>query len=260
MTLMFWSRLSWPVWNNAFVYAQRCLDDPDPKLRIPSCKTIATIKEVEQGTEPVFAELNKTGDVMMFTGLKHMYVLQDGNTYLGTNKHLPPTYIFDNHNYALYLVTKHLQRFPHLQEVSLIHIDQHSDLWPTPQHTPIPDFTTCSDETLFDYAVKTCNVGNFINPALDAWIIWSCNWIKNQYNLESHFDRDRCDLSQQTAIRLDIDLDFWAPGMGTNLEKTIPLVRTLMREASLVTIATSPYFLDQSYAIMLLETIFYDGA
>ncbi len=57
-------------------------------------------------------------------------------------------------------------------------------------------------------------------------------------------------------MRLDIDLDFWAPGMGTDLEKTIPLVRSLIREASLVTIATSPYFLDQTRALELLNLLF----
>jgi hypothetical protein len=44
--------------------------------------------------------------------------------------------------------------------------------------------------------------------------------------------------------------------MGTDLTKSIPLVQSLMREASFITIASSPYFLDQEYALKLLSKLF----
>lgn len=257
---MFWSRLSWPLWNNVFAYEQRTFVDTDPKLWIPPLQTINTIDQIRLWTETVFCECDDAWSLQYFTGLNAVYQVDEQHC---------PIYIFDNHNYALWFWGKWYRDFcirndacnASLHIPDVIHIDQHSDLWPTPTSAPLPDFTICTDEQLFDYVVKTCNVGNFINPALESGLIWSCNWIKNQYDLESHFDMDRGTLSPQQPLwssqyRLDIDLDFWAPGMGTDLQKTIPLVRSLIREASLITIATSPYFLDQQYAITLLEKLF----
>jgi hypothetical protein len=59
-----------------------------------------------------------------------------------------------------------------------------------------------------------------------------------------------------TNYVLDIDLDFWAPDMpNEQMEETIALTRQLITNASLVTIATSPYFLDQKLAISLLREL-----
>jgi hypothetical protein len=247
---MRWSRLTWPNGNNAFAYEKRKEIESEPWLRIPECKTINSIEEITLWNESVFCESDTTWSVKFFRGLESVYLLENPNH---------PIYIFDNHNYALYF--RAMQRKNDVYNTSpqlwllphVIHIDQHSDLWPTPTNTPLPDFVSCTDEQCFDYVVRTCNVGNFINPALDAGIIWSCNWIKNQYGLESFFER--WDVCNATLQRLDIDLDFWAPGMGTDLEKTIPLVRRLMSEASLITIATSPYFLEQDRALQLLHLL-----
>jgi UPF0489 domain len=257
---MRWSRLTWQYGNNAFAYEKRKYFDADPKLWIPPLQTINSVNQISLWSKIVFCECDDAWSLQHFNGLNAVYQL-DG-------QHCP-IYIFDNHNYALWFWGKNnhfckkndaCNASLHIPDV--IHIDQHSDLWPTPNTAPILNFTTCTNEQLFDYAIKTCNVGNFINPALESGIIWSCNWIKNQYDLEKLMDA--CNASQQqpqwsSQFRLDIDLDFWAPWMESDLEKTIPLVRRLMREASLITIATSPYFLDQTYAITLLEKLFYDA-
>jgi len=56
---------------------------------------------------------------------------------------------------------------------------------------------------------------------------------------------------------LDIDLDFRAPEMSIEkYEETIKKTRALMEEASLITIATSPYFLDQNIALKILHDLF----
>lgn len=57
---------------------------------------------------------------------------------------------------------------------------------------------------------------------------------------------------------LDIDLDFWAPGMPMeHFQKTIQKTRQLIQHPhiKLVTIATSPYFLDQDRALQLLHKL-----
>jgi hypothetical protein len=55
---------------------------------------------------------------------------------------------------------------------------------------------------------------------------------------------------------LDIDLDFWATEMGIiEFEKTINMVKKLLKKAKFVTIATSPYFLEQERALDVLKRI-----
>lgn len=57
-------------------------------------------------------------------------------------------------------------------------------------------------------------------------------------------------------LLLDIDLDFRAPEM--NIEKykaTIEKTKEIMEQAELITIATSPYFLDQQRALEILKDL-----
>ncbi|MDR0282761.1 MAG: hypothetical protein LBI53_05790 [Candidatus Peribacteria bacterium] len=55
---------------------------------------------------------------------------------------------------------------------------------------------------------------------------------------------------------LDIDLDFRAPETGNNIESHLTSLQTLIQNAEAVTIATSPYFLDQDLAIEMVKNIF----
>ena len=55
---------------------------------------------------------------------------------------------------------------------------------------------------------------------------------------------------------LDIDLDFRAPETGNAIESHLALLQTLIQKAEAVTIATSPYFLDQDLAIAMVKKIF----
>ena len=54
----------------------------------------------------------------------------------------------------------------------------------------------------------------------------------------------------------DIDLDLRAPEMGiSNFEQTIKNTKNLISSAKMVTIATSPYFLDQKQALELIKLL-----
>mgnify|MGYP005672046545 CR=1 FL=1 len=60
-----------------------------------------------------------------------------------------------------------------------------------------------------------------------------------------------------TDFILDIDLDFWAPEMSiSEKNKTIEKTKELIHQASLLTIATSPYFLEQEVALKLLQELY----
>jgi hypothetical protein len=56
---------------------------------------------------------------------------------------------------------------------------------------------------------------------------------------------------------LNLDLDFFAPEMDfIDEEKKISLIRYLIPQVKCITIATSPFFIDQGLAIEKLRKIF----
>jgi hypothetical protein len=56
---------------------------------------------------------------------------------------------------------------------------------------------------------------------------------------------------------LDIDIDFWAPEMGIEeFDRSIEKTRQLIAGASIVTIATSPCFIDQERAVEIVRLLF----
>lgn len=247
-----WCWLTEAGGNNAFAYHERQQQNAEvaPRLRCPSCRHISSVDEIKKWTRPTFAEVDTSWNVVTYTWLHHIYQFA-----LPHKTQKIPVYVFDNHNYAMYYWIKHILTTTQ-KPVPVIHLDQHSDLGKTA--SPYPSYTTQQartpeyDHQLATYVTTHCNVGNFIHPALEAWYISSCIWIKNQYMVE--------ELSTQQAEKsyiLDIDLDFWAPAMGTSFDATLPIVRTLMHHASCITIATSPYFLDQDFAIWLIQKLFF---
>ena len=55
---------------------------------------------------------------------------------------------------------------------------------------------------------------------------------------------------------LDIDVDFWAPEMGIGeFDRTIQKTRQLIAGANVVTIATSPCFMDQERAVEIVRKL-----
>jgi hypothetical protein len=51
-------------------------------------------------------------------------------------------------------------------------------------------------------------------------------------------------------------LDFWHPDMSIEkYQKTIDITKALIKNSRIVTIATSPYFLDQKLAIKILKEL-----
>ena len=59
---------------------------------------------------------------------------------------------------------------------------------------------------------------------------------------------------------LDIDLDIFSKDMDyIPLDIKINKIRNLIKKAKTITIATSPYFIEQEYAINILKKIFNCG-
>lgn len=230
-----------PVWNNAFSYEKR----GNKKLYVPALKKIKHFDEIELWNEIVFEEDDWSGSITGYTGLKNFYEID----------FLPQTdakvYLFDNHNHAYFFW--HLS---HLQKIiwgknTLYHIDEHADM-----RSPeiFLDDTTLHDiQNIFTYTNFTLNVGNYIIPAEKDWLIEKTYQLRSETALLELLKKEKL----EENILLNIDLDFFHPDLDFipyALKKEVIL--KLAKRSKLITIATSPYFINQSLAVKVFKDIF----
>lgn len=216
-------RLTGNIWNNKFCFNQV----ETPKIWIAD--TIDwTIEDLEIWDNTVFREM-KNWKVVEYKWLKNFIHIKNEDQSI---------YIFDNHNHALkYWIDEYKQwNIPFWFD--LIHIDQHTDMNQC-------EFNLDLDNPYLD----VYNVWNFIQPAIKSWLINNVEQINTEYKL-LHFQ------TNENNLILDIDLDFRAPEMS--IEKysdTIEKTKELISKSKVVTIATSPYFLNQELAIKVCKEI-----
>ena len=195
-------------------------------------------------------------------------------------------YIIDNHNHALYFRYKEYFNWNIQKWCNLIHIDQHTDMNENKFHITLPSpgsaptiarvlltgevgwgkLENLLSDIIFHFTNYKCNVWNFIKPAIEEWLIWNITQINTEYSLLNikfsplcwkHERGDRGDFLHTQIEILDIDLDFRAPEMSIQkYQKTIDITKTLIQNSRVVTIATSPYFLDQNLAIKIIKDLF----
>ncbi len=250
------------VWNNAFSFDQRASKLGHAQITIPCLQEITSVDEINLWDEIVFEEIDHNWQIRSCKGLEHIYKLSLPNL-------TTPIYIFDNHNHALYFWSLYASSIKKGEGIKLIHIDQHSDLKAPPYYmgehenalddqgfintTYVhPEEITNDDTQRREYTNFTCNVWNFIMPFLKAFPFTSFQRIKAEDQL-LWYDPN---LWLDDTLLLDIDLDFRAPEMNAaNPRWTINKTKALMKEASLITIATSPYFLNQTEALGLLHEL-----
>ncbi len=229
--------------NNSFSYSERKKLLWKAEITIPSLIQ-GTIKDAKIGSHIAFEEIDHTGKLRQCTWLAQLI-----------QWHYPPTqkplYIIDNHNHALYFRLNELKNQTRMLEyLEIIHIDQHSDQAQTPH--PIDKLKRKDQNYIRHYTNYTCNVGSFIEPFLELFPRTNYTWIKS----ESQLLKYQAKKTETTYTILDIDLDFRSPEMSIqNISQTINNTQTLMQKASLITIATSPYFLDQTHALRMLAKI-----
>lgn len=266
-----WFYISQPIGNNAFSYTKR-KQIHTPKLWVPPL-IHGDLEDVQIGGEIVFEEIesglekNPSPDsIQSCHGLKHFVYIR---------KQKKDIYIFDNHNHALYFWSLHPKR-------SVVHIDQHSDMRVPEQmfgtfksglenlesglqKNPSPD----SKMDIFHYVNDHLNIGNFIVPALQMGCIESVLQITGSHRYgdalyvweDTLIKKDASDFTWDTPIILDLDLDYFAPEMDfIPLDLRWEIVHFWLEKADVVTIATSPYFLDQTRVSWLLDRIFSNDA
>ena len=101
---------------------------------------------------------------------------------------------------------------------------------------------------VFRYTNKVLNVGNFIQPALKKGVFCDVDIIDSSYGF---------DLKPEGEYVLDIDLDIFSKDMDyIPYDFRLNKIKELIKGAKVITIASSPYFIDQEYAIKVLKELF----
>lgn len=221
-----------PVGNNAFSYGRR---GPSPSLWVPSLID-GTFDDVTPGDRVVFEEFDERGARHSCTGLVHL---------VRTSWHGIPTVVIDNHNHAFYFWQEALAQ-GHLERgATLIHVDQHRDT-----RVPEQPYQGSTLAEAFEYTNFHLNVGNYIVPAQSAGVVGDIHMVTSEDAL-----RDLSFVGRGNTI-LNIDLDFFAPEMSyVDFTLADRFIAAHLPVASLVTIATSPFFMEQRRAIEVLDQL-----
>jgi hypothetical protein len=222
-----------PVGNNAFSFEQR----KNKRIFVPPLKS-GGLEDVCVGKETVFSEIFN-GEEKNVCGLEQ---------FVYWKRKSQQVFIFDNHNHAFAFWAFGVAAGFFSPGLVLVHVDQHKD-------TRIPErlleksfWQQRTLSEVCDYTNFELNVGNFIPPAREAGIFSDVICVDAESALE---------VVLPNGCVADIDLDFFSPQMDyIPFAKKIEYVRELIQRSHFVTVATSPYFIDQDLALMALKKIF----
>ncbi|MGL6106353.1 UPF0489 family protein [Romboutsia sp.] len=218
--------------NNVFSYNER----RDKQIYVPKLIE-GNLEDVCIGEEVVFNEIDE-GIEIKAKGLKNMVKLDSKDKEI---------YIFDNHNHAFYFWIKSLNKGNFSKGCKLVHVDQHKDTR-VPENYNV-DINNIDD--VFKYTNETLNVGSFIKPALEHKIFSELIIIDSSYGFT---------LDVKGEFVLDIDLDIFSKDMDyIPYDLKIYKIKELIKRAKVITIASSPFFIDQEYAIKVLKELFNYG-
>lgn len=224
-----------PIGNNEFSYEERKIK----KIYVPSLIK-SDISEVEISVVPNFIEVEDEKEQICY-GLKNMYELELAKTSSFEGKKI---YLFDNHNHSFYFWCRELLNESFSKGCTLVHIDQHKD-------TRVPPNFEVDIEDLEDvkrYVNDVLNVGSFIKPALYHNIFSELRIIDSKYGMEEEFPKNE--------YVLDLDLDFFSKDMDyIDFDERIVIVKKYIGCAKVITIATSPFFIEQERALEVLKIL-----
>ncbi|MDA9129282.1 UPF0489 family protein [Candidatus Gracilibacteria bacterium] len=261
-----------PVGNNAFSFQQRT----NKKLFVPSLKKISSLDEVkllgENFDKITFEDFDFDDKLQTCFGLENLY--ETSTQHLSptlscqereqTTKH-KPIYIVDNHNHVFYFWYLARNQGIIQDGAKLYHIDEHADTRDPGEYLMKPESEDL--QKVFDFTNFTLNVGNYIVPAQKEGLIGDVIQIRGEealmeYNRETGLkyqnfgDGDRSRQNDTSTI-LNLDLDFFQPELDYidyDLKKQVVL--DIAKKADLITICTSPFFIEQERALHVLKDIF----
>lgn len=226
------------------------LNKESANSQISNCQTplrVAPIKKVDkyENLEIDYEHFAFSENDEYFHWLKNFLWIEKSN--------FPPIIIFDNHNHSI-VSRYNIIYSKKINNAELVHIDQHSDNRENKHHLKL-NRKEDELEKVFLFWNEKCNVWNFIPPALESKIITSQIQIRSTAALQSF------EIDESQNFILDIDLDFclgWIDRNKVNQE-TVGLLKDkfdkIWKYALWITIATSPFFLDQELAIKIVEEL-----
>lgn len=241
--------------NNAFSYDNRL----NKSIYVPSIKKMDfevndIMNHIKCSDKIGFSEVQEEREINVF-GLEN---------FVYTEKDDKKIYIFDNHNHCFYFVASNMaKQGEYLSDKSclekyMIHFDQHKDM--RVPNLSLEDFAkknnldTSFDNLLFLYTNYHLNVGNFIVP------LKTNRFIKDVEIVDSIYTMDKLGraLDNYEGIILDIDLDFFSEDMSYIADdKKLDLILKCYKKADIITICTSPYFIEferaKKYLKILIE-------
>ena len=146
-----------------------------------------------------------------------------------------------------------------------MHIDQHTDLT-TPGNFPAWKHPEESDEFLVEeYTNTDLTIADFIVPALATGLLQDALMVTGEektgagifsWNGElkkRNSDSIIVDIKSYPSIIVDIDLDYFSQGFDDT--KTLETTKYWIEKADIITIATSPLFIDQEKALSVLKSL-----
>lgn len=232
------------VSNNAFHFDRK----PHKKLFVPALRP-GRVEDVKIGTEIVFEDFDDDDKLHSCIGLE---------SFIKTTMGTAAAYIFDNHNHAFAFWCMERNEGNIHDGALLIHIDQHKDTRIPPAFLSRED--SMNPEKVFAYTNSVLNVGNFIPAAQHIGLVKEIIFLDSEYSLlalkeQLLLPENDGGIPSKNLI-LDIDLDFFAPDsdyIGNDLK--LQIIEKLVPMASVITFATSPYFIEQSRALRFLKQI-----
>lgn len=222
-----------PIGNNVFSYEQR----QNKTIFVSPLAAQGNLSDLQIGSRIVFSEIEE-GIEKNFVGLKNfLYYPYQGKDI----------FIFDNHNHAFFFWLAGYLQGKIEPGLALVHIDQHSDMREPAEY---PDFVLekkLSLQKVFEYTNLKLNVGNFIQPALRLGLFSEIQIIDSTTSFESPVQDD---------FILDIDMDIFSDDMDyIDKDEKIDKIISYITKAKFITIATSPYFINQKRAITILNRL-----
>ncbi|QQR54337.1 UPF0489 family protein [Candidatus Peregrinibacteria bacterium] len=221
------------VGNNALSFERR---GAAPKLWVPALVQ-GTIEDVKPGKHLVFEDFDEHEVLQSCVGLEHLVKLKLGGV---------PAVVVDNHNHVFYFWAEAAAQGILKPGASLIHIDQHRDM-----RVPQKLYEGTGLEDAFDYVNFHLNVGNYIVPAQKARLVDEIQFVTSEEALKD------LRLAEQGNKILNIDLDYFAPELDyIDFELARRFLEAHLPSTSLITVATSPFFIEQERAIEVLRKLF----
>ena len=218
--------------NNAFSYEMR---GENPRIRVAAVKK-GGLEDLRIATESAFEDVDEFDVLQRCPGLE-LFVKMDWNGV--------PMVVFDNHNHAFYFWYEALEQGILKPGSTLIHVDQHKDM-----RRPEEPWFGGDLQAVFDYNNFKLNVGNYIVPAMDAGLIGQMKSVTGESDMEGEEF-----LEEENKI-INLDLDFFAPDLDyISFEKTKIFLQKHLKTAKLVTVSTSPFFIEQGLAIEKMRAL-----